>query len=123
MKLWKFEFKRRENTVWDFVVPLSLVLLQLLVFNYSIANATYHTWYHDIELNKFDNVEQINLVSNGLFLTETIFLILLLLSILFISRKTRTLIPLKIAIITLVVMATLEIFPFSLPDHPIKIIV
>ena len=43
MKIWRFELKRRENTVWDYVVPLSLVGLALIVM-----------WYADLyPLNQF----------------------------------------------------------------------
>jgi len=34
MKLWRFEIKRRENTVWDYLVPLSLVLLSYIYYIY-----------------------------------------------------------------------------------------
>jgi hypothetical protein len=34
MKLWKFEIKRVENTVWDYVVPLGLVVIAFIYFSY-----------------------------------------------------------------------------------------
>jgi hypothetical protein len=94
MKLGRFEIKRVENMVWDYVVPFSLVLLGLI---YSI----YYNWncfYRDTGAREITRSGL-----NSIIITGLITLLILILATLFLRRLQRIIIfPWLIVVVSII---------------------
>jgi len=110
----------KKNTKWDYLVPLSLVGLQIIVFNYALMNT------YDIVLN-----ERINNLDNDSLIAESIYIILIILSIIFLTRLQRILIlfilPISGILLTIIgemsevkIIETIAFFVFLLPLFSIE---